>query len=126
MVEVLRYMGGDIDPGSFFDPATGMPYYKDYQDREPGMYPVVKIEYKYDMKNFFGHTFGTVIPELYGFNLNNAPYRISLRNEMTGGALEYHKFNEGGYPQSIGFVYSNFEDMDSFNGEIKIDYIKKE
>lgn len=127
-IEIFKYFSSVLrgwDYNNVVDPETGLWVGEEDILHEAGLYSYIKVDYNYNMKNFFGNTLGVVFPELYGFNFNNAIKSIAVSNTMRAGSIEYKDFNDGGYPQIMEYIISgDIEDDYSYTGQMKLEYKK--
>lgn len=131
-VTISLYQEEDID-WEYVNGENGGYTFKPVVVREAGYLDLVKIEYNYNMKNFWGNTWNSLIPELKGIQMNNAPKKILYANHFSYADMEYSNFNEGGYPKSVKAKAKIYDIGDEayfgfidFSAELIIDYLKLE
>ncbi len=69
--------------------------------REDEMIKFVEIEYDYTLPNFFGESLESLIPELKGLKIKNAPVRLVHSGFFNFVNMEYSDYNQGGYPAKV-------------------------
>jgi len=121
----------------FVEGTDGNYTYEPVVTKAAGLQDMVKIEYNYYMKNFWGNTWESIIPELKGIKLNNAPTKILYAGHFSYANMEYSNFNDGGYPQTVTMTVKPF-DLDislkssmsgviglvDFSAELTLNYVK--
>ncbi|MBN2349285.1 MAG: hypothetical protein JXJ22_10630 [Bacteroidales bacterium] len=108
-VLVSAFMDEDIE-WQFVEGTGGEYTYEPVVVRPAGLVDVLKVEYNYNMKNFWGNTWNSIIPELKGLQMNNAPKKILYADHFSYANMEYSDFNEGGYPQTLTAAAKILED----------------
>jgi hypothetical protein len=123
-IEIYSWNGAIYSDWGYFDPFTNPNDPWTAVIVPEGLQLIAKVEYDYAYKNFFGNSISALFPELQNYKIFNAPIKISHAQSMGYGWIDYEKFNDSGYPESI--KASLYDTEFALGLQFNISYIKKE